>query len=334
MLRDRALQLLGITRHAFYYRPKRGRKGRKKSVYTEMLGSKELIDTDALVEDIIAIKSNPETDYGYRAMTAALQLKGYIINKKKVYRIMADYQLLNGRRRRPGKAYVRHRRVDPSMPLEVIEMDIKFQWVISHQRYAYILTILDCFTRMALHWQVGYSIKQRQVIGAWEDVIVNYLQPHQMLDKKIIIETRNDNDSRFAAQSVQLYLKENGLNQVFTHPYTPEENGHIESFHSILGRSLERKGPFRTIHEVEEHLCYFYDNYNTIRLHGSLDHLPPQRFWRLWEEGLIESLERKNKTRKHRLMIPHYELSGNENQREHSARPKGRKNYTATAVAV
>ena len=149
-----------------------------------MLGSKELIGTDALVKDIIAIKSNPETDYGYRAMTAALQLKGYIINKKKVYRIMADYQLLNGKRRRAGKAYVRQRRVDPSMALEVIEMDIKFQWVVSHQCYAYILTILDCFTRMVLHWQVGYSIKQRQVIAAWEDVIVNYLQSHQMLDKK------------------------------------------------------------------------------------------------------------------------------------------------------
>lgn len=234
MLRDRALELLGITKHAYYYQSKEGRRGLKNSHYTTKMtcksGLNEIIDTDQLVKEIIAVKSNPETDYGYRAMTAALQLKGYAINKKKVYRIMGDYQLLHEKRKKPGKVYVKHRRVDPRVPLEVIEMDIKFQWVVSHQCYGFILTIIDCFTCMVLHWQVAYSITQSQVIDAWEDVIVNYLQPHQMMNKKITIEIRNDNDSRFAAHSVQKYLAENGLNQVFTHPYTPEENGILNPF--------------------------------------------------------------------------------------------------------
>lgn len=172
---------------------------------------------------------------------------------------------------------------------------------------------------MVLHWQVAYSITQSQVIEAWENVIANYLQPHQMMNKNITIETRNDNDSRFTAHSVQKYLAANGLNQVFTHPYTPEENGHIESFHSILGRSLERIGLFRTLNDLEQHLKGFYKTYNEIRLHGSLDHFPPKRFWALCQEGLIESIERKNKARRHRLLIPHYKLSGNGSQKEHSA---------------
>jgi putative transposase len=338
MLRDRALELLGITKHAYYYQPKEGKRGRNKSHYTTKITCKNRlntrIDTDQLVKEIIAVKSNPETDYGYRAMTAALQLKGYVINKKKVYPIMGDYQLLHEKRKKTGKVYVKHRRVDPRVPLEVIEMDIKFQWVVSHQRYAFILTIIDCFTRTVLHWQVAYSITQSQVIDAWEDVIVNYLQPYRMMDKKITIEIRNDNDSRFAAHSVQKYLAENGLNQVFTHPYTPEENGHIESFHSILGRSLERIGTFRTLQDLEQHLKGFYTIYNEVRLHGSLDHLPPKRFWKLWQEGLIESIVRKNKARRHRLLIPHYELSGNGSQKEHSARPLGRIKNTATVAAV
>jgi hypothetical protein len=29
------------------------------------------------------------------------------------------------------------------------------------------------------------------------------------------------------------FFVENHLNQVFTHPYTTQENGHIESFHAI-----------------------------------------------------------------------------------------------------
>ena len=55
------------------------------------------------------------------------------------------------------------------------------------------------------------------------------------------IEVRNDNDPRFSAKMVQEFFLKNHLNQVFTQPYTPQENGHIESFHAILGRSLEPK---------------------------------------------------------------------------------------------
>jgi len=46
---------------------------------------------DQSVKAIIAVKLNPKTDYGYRVMTAALQLNGYVNNKKKGYRKMDDY---------------------------------------------------------------------------------------------------------------------------------------------------------------------------------------------------------------------------------------------------
>lgn len=271
---------------------------------------KEIVETETVINEMVQIKSNPETDYGYRAMTAALQLKGYIINKKKIYRLMDAYHLLNDKIKRPAKTFVKHRRVQPSMPLEVIEMDIKYQWVSAHQRYAFILTILDCFTRKALHWYAAYTIKKDQVIAAWESVIVEYLQVCGMLKKSITIEVRNDNDSRFAAQAVQQYLSNNGLVQVFTHPYTPQENGHIESFHAILGRSLERKGSFDSLVDLEEHLHHFYATYNQVRLHGSLDHLSPVMFWSLWNKGFIDRIETK-KGVTYKLNRPHYLLLGN-----------------------
>lgn len=273
---------------------------------------------------MITIKSNPETDYGYKAMTAALMLLGFIINHKKAYRLMNEWQLLHEAREKAPRSYARYRRVNPAEPLTVIEMDIKFQWVASHQRYAYILTIIDCFTRNVLHWQVAYSIKKSQVITAWQQVIINYLQPHQMLNKQLTIEVHNDNDSRFVAREVQQYMAENYLNQVFTHPYTPQENGHIESFHAILGKSLSRKN-FSTIVDLESHLHNFYYIYNNVRLHGSLDHLTPVMFWNLWKDGLIESTSRKGKPLKNRLKVPHYQLSGNGSLRAASGMPEGLK---------
>jgi hypothetical protein len=60
----------------------------------------------------------PETAYGYRAMSVSLQHDGLIINHKKVYRMMAEFQLLNGRNEKPNKKYVKYRRAHPKGLLE------------------------------------------------------------------------------------------------------------------------------------------------------------------------------------------------------------------------
>lgn len=54
---------------------------------------------------------------------------------------------------------------------------------------------------------------------------------------EIDIEIRSDNDPQFCAKKLQDFLKENHFLQTFTHPYTPQENGHIESFHAIKKRA-------------------------------------------------------------------------------------------------
>ncbi len=323
MRRDQVLKLIGISKHLYYYKPKSGRRGRKPSIYTCKLLESGLIaqvPNTYVVDCIVGIKLNPETDYGAKTMTKALMLLGLMINHKKVFRLMEYYQLLHQANPKAPRKYVKYRRLDPSRPLEALEMDIKLQWVTDHRCYAYILTIIDCFTRKVLHWSVAYSIKQHQVIRAWEAVIVEYLQPNEMLKNKLSIECRNDNDSRFAAQSVQKYMAENYLNQTFTHPYTPEENGHIESFHAILGKSLNRQ-QFCTIKDLEHHLKTFYVTYNQIRLHTSLDRLSPDTFWHIWKQGLIKSTKRDKKPTRHKLTIPHYQLSGNANLRAVSGSP-------------
>jgi len=131
--------------------------------------------------------------------------------------------------------------VTPRAPLQVLEMDIKYVWVTQARRHCYILTIIDTFTRLVLHWQVDFTMKSRQVKQAWEEVIENYLQAADLLNESVHIEIRNDNGPQFGAKIIQVFFKENYLKQVFTHPYTPQENGHIESFHSILSKSIDKE---------------------------------------------------------------------------------------------
>ena len=253
-------------------------------------------------------KMNPTTDYGYIKMTYELKTEGYIINEKKTYRLMKENNMLKAKPKTSEKTFVKFRKVLPMKPLEVLEMDIKFVWVEQHQRHAYILTVIDTFTRAILFHTVQYSITQNTVKRAWEHIIKEHLQPGDCLNKNIRIEVRNDNDKRFSAKMVQDFFKENHLNQVFTHPYTPQENGHIESFHSILSRHL-KPHRFWSIEELEQNLILFYDNYNNKRIHASIAYTCPNDFKRLWEMGLVEmTVIEKQRKIKFKLKIPYHQI--------------------------
>lgn len=274
------------------------------------------VSNEEVVNKMVSIQKDPDTDYGYHKMTYALMLLGFVINHKKVYRLMKSQYLLKDRHPKASRTFVKYRKVLPSGPLEVLEMDIKFAWVEEYKRHAFILTVIDTFTRVALYWATAYQIKQAQVKIAWEQIIEHYLQPLDCLNRNIVIEIRNDNDSRFAANSIQKFFKENHLNQVFTHPYTPQENGHIESFHAILSRALNKRC-FWSMPQLDEFLEIFYDKYNNHRLHSATAYLPPNRFWACWDQDLINvQTDQKARKIKFKLKIPYHQLSGNMNLME------------------
>lgn len=247
-------------------------------------------------------------------MTYALKIREFIINKKKVYRLMSENNLIGKKYRFIEKTYAKYRKVFPKKPLEVLEMDIKFVWVEQARKHAYILTIIDTFTRHTLYYEVSFSITQKEVKQAWEHIIINHLQPNDCLNKTINIEVRNDNDKRFSAKMVQDFFKENHLNQVFTHPYTPQENGHIESFHAILSAHLKPYS-FWSLEELEQNLVLFYEFYNNVRIHGSIAYTSPRTFWNLWNNNLVDRIENKEKRKvAFKLKIPHnlvHQYSGN-----------------------
>ncbi len=320
MKRDTALGLAGLSKHCYYYRPTRGKvkRGVAPSLETKRINAKEeeMVSNSEVIDVIRQNHSDPDLAYGYQRMTKHLQIQGYLINHKKVYRLMSGDQLLRLKRKQE-KNYVKYRKVAPETPLTLLEMDIKFVWIESRQTHGFILTVLDVFTRLVLEWHIGMSITQHTVKQIWTSVIVNHLQQNNMLESKINIEVRNDNDPRFSAKQVQSFFEQNQLDQVFTHPYTPQENGHIESFHAILGRSLDRFH-FQTIEQAEAHLTIFYHKYNNERLHGSIASLPPTIFWEQWKKGNVERIKlAKNKVR-FKLKIPYRQISGNENLSEAS----------------
>lgn len=317
LTRDKVLDITGVSKHILYYKPNGSRTGRAPSQQTLKYTSEGVVsvDNEELLQEIRRIQLDPDTNYGYRKTTVHLMQKGYVINHKKVHRLMKESQLLKEKRKFNGKSYVKYRKIAPEAPLHVLEMDIKQVWITEHRRHAYILTVLDTFTRVALHYSVGYSIKKREVKAIWEKVIVDYLQEADLLSKGVHIEVRNDNGPQFSATEIQEFFKENYIHQVFTHPYTPQENGHIESFHNILKHALGKQ-IFWSLSELEKRLEIFYTKYNTQRLHSSIAYLSPMQFWKLWEEDKIKKVVIGERKYKFKLLIPYQKISGNGNQRE------------------
>ncbi|MFN9801410.1 MAG: integrase core domain-containing protein [Flavobacteriales bacterium] len=106
-----------------------------------------------------------------------------------------------------------------------------------------------------------------------------------MATSEVVIEIRADNGPQFVAGLVRTYFRENGVSHVFTKPSTPQENGHIESFHGIMVSSMGNM--FFRITEFDDRLEKFYKTCNHARAHTANKGLPPERFRKAWEADLV-----------------------------------------------
>jgi putative transposase len=221
---------------------------------------------------------------------------------------MEKYDLLGDNKKQQEKNYAKFRKVLPLHPLNVLEMDIKLVWIEKDRRNAFVLSILDTFSRKWMYVYTSFSITQTEVKESLKYIINNYLQPSDCLREGLHIEIRNDNDPRFSAYSIKAFFEENKIGQVYTHPYTPQENAHIESFHSILNKHLSKTN-FWTLEQLEQDLCLFQEKYNNQRQHSSILYLCPNDFEVLWEKNLIHAcVDLQKRKIKFKLLLPRHEV--------------------------
>lgn len=267
--------MVGMVQSSYYRRPSSNKKGNKASEFTFNV-SKGYVSQDTVVKDIKDILSNEFIDCGYRLMTSYLQREGYLINHKKLYRIMREEGLLKLENRinrsGSGRKFVKYRKVKTTKPFECLEMDIKMVWIPNVGKNAYLLSIIDVHTRRILKDFFSFSIKQDKVIAFLSDLFLEYQYPESVV-------IRSDNGSQFIAKSVREYLGLIGVQQEFTHVATPEENAHIEAYHGILKKEVFQRVDYRTFGEIELILKRYVLFYNNTRLHGLLGRITPIEKW-------------------------------------------------------
>lgn len=311
MRRDNCLDIVGLTKNEFYYLETGARRGKRPSRMTRWRDPRTrimyLVPNEEVVRKVVEIKLNPDLPRWYRLITATLQILGYFINHKKVFRLMKEHLLLEDPRKSKGRRFVQFRRVCPAGPLCVLEMDIKYVWIYGQRKFAFVLTVLDTFTRYVLNWAVGFSMQGSQVKDAWEYVVAEHLQPHRISVSQIEVEARSDNGKQMAAKVLKQFFEENNISHVFTHPYTPEENGHVESFHDILSAALGNDR-FTSLSELELRLDRFYASYNDDRSHSGTRGVPPAKFWALYEMELVKVSYLDDRSAKIAIKVPYQDI--------------------------
>lgn len=265
------LEWLDLPKSVYHYKSKMGKAGAKPSTTTLKIDG-TIVSNLAVVEDIKQELSGEFVCYGYQNVTAALQ-ENYKINHKKVYRLMKDAKLLNGKTiKTTGKReFVRFRTIKAAYPLEYLCMDIKYVFVDGEKQNYLLLSVIDVYSRKIIKWVFQKSIKKKDVIIMFKDLDLSYGL------KGVFI--RNDNGGQFIANDVKNYFKSINALQEFTHVATPQENSYIEAFHSILQREVIDRFEFLSGYDAKTTIVKYMDWYNLKRRHGRINRITPQRKW-------------------------------------------------------
>ena len=268
------LNVVGIPRSSYYYKPVSGggRKGIPQSTHTATKSGR-LVANNQVVEDIKEVLGREFVDYGYLKVTHYLrQQKKYIINPKKVYRLMHENGLLNKVtwQKKKQRNWVKELLPPAENAFDYLEFDIKYFYVAALNRDALLLSVIDVRTRWLVGHLMRWDIKQQHVINLFDQIFETYPLPKSFY-------VRNDNGSQFIAQKVQQYFENKSVTQEFCKPATPEQNAHIESYHSIQEKVICQRNEFESLEELQQTLNRFVHFYNFDRIHSGVGYTSPAK---------------------------------------------------------
>lgn len=238
----------GISRHPLYYTAKQ-----------------EARDWDTKVMIELALREHPS--YGHKRL--ALHLK---INKKRVLRVMKKFGIKPYRRVAKPKKVNRKSDVayhnlllaeHPSYPHHIWASD--FTHVKFHERWIYVATIIDLFTREVVGFAVSTRHDRQLVMQAFLCAVQHHSRPAIL---------HSDHGSEYTSQDYTTLVESLGTAISMSAPGCPWENGYQESFYGKFKTDLGDPNRFDTLGELIGEMYQTIHIYNTSRIHTALKMAP------------------------------------------------------------
>lgn len=236
-------------------------------------------DDTAIVEALFGICDEFEF-YGYRRAGAALRQAGFVVNHKKLRRLMRQYDLQPRRRRRFAVTTDSNHDgpIFPNLARDIVATGPNQLWVADityialPDRFVYVAVILDAWSRLIVGYAIGRFIDARLTLYALNAAIERRKPPPGCIH-------HSDRGSQYAAGRYRRMLADKGLVGSMGRRGNPYDNAKAESFMKTLKVEAVYPMDFQSFEDVVEHLPCFIDHvYNKRRLHSALAYLSPQQF--------------------------------------------------------
>lgn len=218
--------------------------------------------------------------YGYRRVREELRAQGWIVNHKRVARIMRDDNLRAVRKEwlQPVEPRLRWARIYLNLAGRMRLLGPNQLWVadITYIRlrceFVYLAIVLDVFSRKVVGWALGRSLKAQLAVCALERAIANRSPP-------LGVVHHSDQGVQYASREYLEKLREHGILPSMSRPANPYDNATCESFLKTLKREEIYASTYRDFEDLQERVEEFIERYyNKFRLHSALGYSSPEEF--------------------------------------------------------
>jgi len=138
--------------------------------------------------------------------------------------------------------------------------------------WGYLFNVIDVFSREWIAYVFDALAKKENAIQA----VVKSLEKHP--EARGHVTLYSDNGSQYISDAFRESTKVLGIDHKFIAYNTPEQNGHIESFHGRFKREYIWPYDFRSFQEADSHIVEAFVDYNERRPHSALGYMSPYEF--------------------------------------------------------
>ena len=238
--------------------------------------------------------------YGYRRITASLQRQGYVVNRKRVLRIMreAKIQAMYPRPRTSmgNKSHKKYPYLLKGLvidrPNQVWATDITYIKV--KTGWMYLVAIIDMYSRYVIAWRLSNTLESTFCLDMLDGAL--------LVGKPDILNT--DQGVQFTSESWITKVESNGIRVSMDGKGRWMDNVIIERFWRTLKHENVLIHVFDTVVELKRAIDRFIREYNDKRLHSSLGYKTPLEVYTGLEQAASLTLGKNKEEHKELVLIP------------------------------
>ena len=265
---DLLLETAGLARSTYYYQ----------------LKQLDGFDKDKeLKAEIQSIYCEHKGNYGYRRMTLELRNRGFMVNHKKVQRLMKVLGL-SARIRRKRKYYsyqgevgmkaenLIQRQFEASKPMEKCYTDVTEFAIPNSTQKLYLSPVLDGFNSEIIAYNLSTSPNLEQVKAMLDQAFTEEHYENTIL--------HSDQGWQYQHQYYHQFLEDKGIQPSMSRKGNSPDNGMMESFFGILKSEMfyGYEKTFHSLEQLEQAIVGYIDYYNNKRIKVKLKGLSPVQY--------------------------------------------------------